>query len=284
MVEALNPFHKLAYFNRGLKMKFSNILHSDLLFLESVIDIYSDNKTKIIAIWQNEEFVHEQEICEYYYCHGDIIYKVDNIVYYNEIDVDFVKEYKDYRFEELYSINTEHYKFKQKNIQIPSNIIHKNNISPESLALLQDFIKTSLYPYRRYNITDYYLELARISQKLGFDNYFNYFLDFIEINLEFNKAYLRERYVSFIKCENFEKAFIYLQKIFDKNLQDNFDYMNMGYILKMKGEYLKALDYYLKFTPENTEHSFVKNDMIFCAENIENNKKIMELIKEKWKF
>jgi tetratricopeptide (TPR) repeat protein len=87
-----------------------------------------------------------------------------------------------------------------------------------------------------------------------------------------------------LSSNELDKALVYLKKIFDGNLQDNFDYMNMGYIFKMKGDFLKALEYYSKFCPQGPEHDFVRQDMIFCAENMQDNTKYFEMIDKLWKY
>ena len=253
-------------------------------FIDFIIYSYNSYNAEIIAVWQKEEFSEEQEICEYYYCNGPVIYKIDNILFYNDVEIDFVRDYKDYRFNELYSIIPKHKKYKSVKVNIPKNILCRQNISQKNFNLMDDYIKSSLYPYRRYNMTDYYIELAGFSRELGFDYYYEFFMDYAEKNFKPNKAFLRERYVRYLSSNDLDKALVYLEKIFEGNLQDNFDYMNMGYIFKMKGSFLKALEYYSKFSPQGPEHDFVRQDMIFCAENLQDNIKYFEMIDKLWKY
>lgn len=252
-------------------------------FIDNIPGLYNGEGLKIISIWIEDDYRENMEICEYYFCCGKIIYKIDNIKYYDNIDVDFVCDYKDYRFSELFDTEPEHYVYNPDISIIEKDILCERNINSEKLPLYEKFLNNALYPYRRYNITDYFLELAGYSRELGFIGYYDFFMDYIEKNLEFNKAFLRERYVNDIMNNRFENALKYLNYIFDRNLQDNFDFMNMGFLYKMKGDYIKALEYYDKFFPNGPEHDFVRNDMIFCAENIADSKDYFKMIEEKWK-
>ncbi|MGM0608739.1 MAG: hypothetical protein ACQESP_10000 [Candidatus Muiribacteriota bacterium] len=239
------------------------------LFTAREYQLKFPEKLFIIGV-QGHFFNPETEICEefsFYYAHNNIIYQCDNAYKTPNNDIDFVREYKVYNLLNIYpeaeyieiplnenvKINDDDKIFSKYFCKIPVfKKLHQNLLNPQGRLIL--------------HLDNYYIENSELFFDAGFEQYGQYFYDYLEENFEPNLIFLRKSYVRFLKNNNLNKALEKLMKIEKLFVLNEFDLSNFGYIYKMKEEFKKACYYYKKIDFSKKQNEYLFNDYLYCLE------------------